>query len=168
MQPWETDLEYQSIIADIKDHPFLRDLAIFRQHFFSNRLLHSYEVSYKSYCIAKKLHLNYRAVARAGLLHDLFYYYPGEVHFSKGGHLRNHPYIAYKNACVVTTLSDMEKDIILKHMWLISWSLPRYKESFVVTFVDKYVAFTDVLKPSFSRVRQWARMKYDKAVKLVL
>ena len=34
---WEDDSEYMQIIADIKDHPFVTDLAYFKQHVHGNR-----------------------------------------------------------------------------------------------------------------------------------
>jgi uncharacterized protein len=147
---WEDDKEYMAIIADIKDHPFVTDLAYYKQHVHGNRLTHSYLVSYMSYRLAKNLNWDYRACVRAGLLHDLFYYVPSEVTFSKGSHLRNHPKIALMNARIVTALSDVEEDIILKHMWLATPEFPKYKESYLLTFVDKYIATEDFVKPSLA------------------
>ena len=37
-------------------------------------------------------------------------------------------------------LTDKEKDIIVKHMWPLSPWMPRYKESFTVSMMDKYCA----------------------------
>lgn len=155
---WERDPEYMAIIDDIKDHPFVADLSLFPQHVNGNRQTHSYMVSYYSYRITKSLGWNYRAVARAGLLHDLFYYKPGDLDFSHGNHLRNHPKIALINARLVTDLSAMEEDIIIKHMWLATAAMPKYKESFVVTFVDKYIAVDDFVRPSFSRMMKAFRV----------
>lgn len=149
---WEEDRDYLAEIADIKDHPFIQDLALFPQHVNGNRQTHSFMVSYYSYKIAKVMGWDARAAARAGLLHDLFYYTPGEVRFSKGNHLRNHPKIALINARLVTDLTPLEEDIILKHMWLATAAFPKYKESFVVTFVDKYVAVDDFVRPSFAKM----------------
>ncbi|WP_448668019.1 HD domain-containing protein [Aerococcus viridans] len=156
---WEDNQEYMQIIADIKDHPFVTDLAYFKQHVHGNRLTHSYLVSYMAYKVARSLGWDYKACARAGLLHDLFYYVPGEVTFSKGSHLRNHPKIALMNALVVTDLSSVEEDIILKHMWLATPHFPRYKESYLVTFVDKYIATEDFVKPSLANLSQRQIMK---------
>lgn len=149
---WEKDTAYLNEISDIQDHPFVESLAIFKQHVNGNRLTHSYLVSYYSYRLARKLGWDARACARAGLLHDLFYYYPGDVSFSNGGHLRNHPKIALINARLVTDLTPIEEDIILKHMWLATTALPKYKESYIVTFVDKYVAMYDFIQPSYAKM----------------
>jgi uncharacterized protein len=37
-------------------------------------------------------------------------------------------------------LNDIEKDIIVKHMWPLTFIPPKYQESLVVTFADKYVS----------------------------
>ena len=43
-------------------------------------------------------------------------------------------------------LNEVEKDIILKHMWPLTIRFPRYREAYIVTFVDKYCAIKEVLK----------------------
>jgi uncharacterized protein len=63
------------------------------------------------------------------------------------------------NALVVTDLSPVEEDIIFKHMWLATPHFPRYKESYVVTFVDKYIATEDFVKPSLANLSQREIMK---------
>ena len=57
--------------------------------------------------------------------------------------MKNHPAEALENARTVCALSPTEEDIILKHMWLVSPALPRYRESFIVTFVDKGCALRE-------------------------
>src|SRR5699024_19756 len=135
------------------------DLAKFQQHVHCMRSSHSYLVSYLSYKVARAVGWVFKVCARAGLLHDLFYYVPGEVTFSKGTHLRNHPKIALINARVVTDLSPGEEDIILKHMWLATTHFTRYKESYVVTFVDKYIATGDFVKPRLANLSQKKMMR---------
>ena len=72
----------------------------------------------------------------------------------KGSHNFVHPQLAVENASTITELSDLEKDIILKHMFLCTTTgLPRYKESFVVTCVDKYCAISEVANPTREKVK---------------
>ena len=112
---------------------------------------HSLFVSYMSYVVCKKLGWDYSSAARAGLLHDLFLYdwKKGDKH--EGLHGFTHPREAYKNAeelCRLheqeDSLNDIEKDIILKHMWPLGKSMPKYKESFVVCIADKVCAFAEI------------------------
>ncbi len=56
-------------------------------------------------------------------------------------------------------LSQVEEDIILKHMWLATPHFPCYKESYVVTFVDKYIATEDFVKPSLANLSQKKMVK---------
>ena len=76
------------------------------------------------------------------MLHD-FYFYDWRnkgVEGQKKFHLMRHPGIALKNASDIFELNDLEKDIIKKHMWPVTAVPPKYKESFIVTCVDKYCA----------------------------
>ncbi|MCA9766742.1 MAG: HD domain-containing protein, partial [Carnobacterium sp.] len=71
---WKQDLEYVALIEDLLDREEVKKLKNYTQHHFTTRLEHSISVSYLSYRIAKKYGLDTRSTARAGLLHDLFYY----------------------------------------------------------------------------------------------
>lgn len=153
---WYENNDYVNIVQDLLDTKEVLALDDFVHHHYSTRLRHSIEVSYRSYLLAKKLHLDEVAVARAGLLHDMFYYDRKDVNFkNEGGHSYVHPRIALRNAERITTLSPKERDIIVKHMWGATKSFPRYKESYVVTFADKYVAIRDVTSPLLKRTRKW-------------
>lgn len=136
-----------AIIQDLLKLPSVQSLQNYPQHHHSDRLTHSIHVSYRSYLIAKKLHLDYRAAARGGLLHDLFYYDWHYTTLSFRKHVRIHPKIALHNACKLTKLSRKEKDIIVKHMFGYTFRLPRYAESYIVSFVDDYEAIADFTHP---------------------
>lgn len=56
-----------------------------------------------------------------------------------------HPGFALKNARELTTLSKMEEDIIIKHMWPLTIRPPRYRESFIVSMADKYCATWELI-----------------------
>ena len=135
--------EYAEIVKDIVgNREFLRLKEFF--HHNSSIYEHARIVSYLSYRICKYLDLDYTAAARGGMLHDFFTYdwrnhdvpdLPREKF-----HGLEHPRIALENSLKHFKLNDMEKDIIIKHMWPLTFFPPRYKESFIVTFVDKYVS----------------------------
>ena len=55
---WCNDREYMSYVGELLERPEVLALDNFTQHHFSTRLEHSIAVSYESYKIAKKLHLN--------------------------------------------------------------------------------------------------------------
>lgn len=149
---WQDDSEYVSYIEDLLESDEVQRLADFTQHHFTTRLDHSISVSYTSYKLAKKMNGDARATARAGLLHDLFYYDWRTCKFSQGTHAYVHPRIAVQNAEKLTELSDLEKDIIIKHMWGATLAPPKYKESYIVTLVDKYCAIKEVVGPTFDSI----------------
>lgn len=103
--------------------------------------------------LQKKRDLDYRAVARAGLLHDLFFYDWRTTKFDLGSHAFVHPRVALRNAEKITTLSPVEKDIILKHMWGLTLARPKYEESVIVSLVDDYEAVREFMNPFRTKVK---------------
>ena len=157
-EKWREDEEYMSYVEDLLETEAVKKLANYTQHVHSTRLEHSISVSYYSYLLAKKWGGNAKATARAGLLHDLFYYDWRTTKFDEGTHAYIHPRIAVKNAEKITELSDLERDIILKHMWGATIAPPKYKEGYIVTFVDKYCAVKEAAQPMSASVRKrWQR-----------
>lgn len=146
---WQQDQDYMALIADLIENKDLLKMDDITHHHYTTRLTHSIFVSYVSYRIAKKMNLNVRAVARAGLLHDFFHEGREEIAAMElGSHNCVHPKIAVENAEKITPLNELERDIILKHMFLCSKvGMPRYKESMIVTCVDKYCAIYEVSQP---------------------
>lgn len=151
-QKWSDDQEYLDCVQDLLAQPAVQKLADYTQHHHSTRLDHSISVSYRSFLLGKKWHLNTRALARAGLLHDLFYYDWRVTKFSLGTHAFIHPRIALRNAEKLTDLSDMEKDIIIKHMWGATLGMPKYKETVMVSLVDDYAAVDEYLMPQLHKL----------------
>lgn len=135
--------EFLEIIDDIINNEKFQDLEHYKHHYLYTRLEHSISVSYYSYLVCKFLHLDYISVARAGLLHDLFFYDCESPETRPKHHMKNHSKIALKNAKNIFDLNNKEQDIILKHMWPITFSPPHYLETLIVTFVDKYCAFRE-------------------------
>ncbi|WP_057002390.1 HD domain-containing protein [Agrilactobacillus composti] len=161
---WQNDSEYVALVSDLLQRDEVLKLAEFTQHYYSNRLEHSIHVSYRSYLLGKKLNLNTRALARAGLLHDLFYYDWRNTKFDLGTHAYVHPRIALRNAEKLTDLTPMEKDIIIKHMFGATLALPKYKESWVVTLVDDYCALEEVGDPLYHRAAAKIKRRFGVSI----
>ena len=78
------------------------------------------------------------------MVHDLFLYNWRERQPDrKGLHAFTHPRTSYENACKIMEINDLQKDVILKHMWPLTIKLPKYKESYILTLVDKYCALSE-------------------------
>lgn len=146
--------EFYDIINDIYKHEEFMKLKRYFHH-NSSIYAHVRDVSYFSYRACKYLKLDYRSAARGALLHDFFLYDwrhhdEPDLHRDKY-HGIEHPRIALANAEKYFALNDVEKDIIVKHMWPLTLLPPRYKESYIVTFADKYLSskeFIDEFKRS--------------------
>ncbi len=136
--------EYQDCICDLAQNQIIYLLGDFVHHRNVSRLEHCIHVSYHSYLICKKWGLDYESAARGGFLHDFYFYDSHTTKPEKGIHCFSHPVIALKNALEHFTLNEIEKDIIVKHMWPVTISRPKYKESYVVTLMDKYCATMEV------------------------
>lgn len=154
---WQQDQEYLTLVGDLLDQPAVQKLANYTQHHHSDRLQHSISVSFDSYKLAKSMHLDYKSVARAGLLHDLFYYDWRTTKFNLGSHAFIHPRVSLRNAEKITPLNDMEKDVILKHMFGATLALPKYRESLLVSLVDDYEAEHEFFGPLRQKVDGWFR-----------
>lgn len=135
--------EFYLHISDLLENETVQQLDNYIQHFCFSRLKHSLDVAYCSFFIARLLGWDARSAARGGLLHDLFLYDLHDENYDGKGHATNHPKIALANAQQITALNRVEENIILRHMWLITLIPPRYKEGYIVTFVDKYCAFCE-------------------------
>ena len=139
--------EFEQIIMDMKENEIVQKMKDYRQHYDTSCYEHCLNVSYISYKICKKTKLDYVAVARASMVHDLFLYdWRKRQDGRKGLHGFTHPKTSLENAKKLFELSEKEEDIILKHMWPLTLKFPKYKESWVVTCVDKYCA----IKESFN------------------
>ena len=140
---WQ-DKEYMVLIVDLLQHEKVQKMKQFRQHYQINCFDHCLLVSYNTYLICKKLKLDYIAAARAGMLHDLFLYdWRKRENGRKGHHAFTHGKTACEQALTFIELNDKEKDIIVKHMWPVTLALPKYKETFILSFVDKYFAIAE-------------------------
>ncbi len=135
--------KFLEIINDILTNKSIQNLKLYKHHYAYTRLEHCLSVSYYTYVICNFLHLDYKSAARAALLHDLFFYDCEDKISRPKNHIKNHPKIALENANKLFNLNKKEQDIILKHMWPLTFSPPKYLESFIVTVVDKYCAFKE-------------------------
>lgn len=130
------------ILHIITDEEFL-SLSQFVHHHWTNRLMHSMNVSYVSWLIAKKCRCDTKIAARAGLLHD-FCPYDFHMETPTGEHqLLFHPKIAAENSVMKFGVNQREFDAILTHMFPFG-PLPHNKEAWIITLADKLCAFMEV------------------------
>lgn len=135
---YEADADYMATVQALMTHPRVLEMSAYPHHGKVDCLSHSIDVSYTAYQIGRILKLDFVALARGGLLHDLYLY---DWHIKgdrRGLHGFTHAKNAYHNAKDLIDLTDKEKDMILKHMWPLNASLPKYKETFILMVADRY------------------------------
>ncbi len=156
----ENEQEFFKIIGDIYNTNEFQSMADFIQHADITRLQHIMSVAYMSYTLAKEKGLDYVKAARGAMLHDLFYYdwhVPGDGSHRLHGY--RHPGFALKNARALFTLSEMEENIIKRHMWPLTPTPPKFKESWIVCLSDKYCAHQETaVRLSKSKKEKFRRL----------
>ncbi len=142
-------IEFKDTLEDIIKNRTVQKMKNNVQHGDTSCFEHCMNVAYYSFILCKKLHLDYISAARGGMLHDLFLYnwrkHEQDVEL-EGLHAFVHPKIALRNSLELFELNKIEKDIILNHMWPLTIRPPRYIETYIITFVDKYCAINETLK----------------------
>ncbi len=153
--------EYYGYIKDLLDNEQVNMMKEFRHHYSTTCFQHCLNVSYYNYLICRKLRLNSKKAARAGLLHDFFLYDRRKTTKKQGekAHGFRHPAIALDNAKIHFNIDKREEDIILKHMWPLTLKMPRYAESYVIVCVDKYIAIIELSQFVIDKVKGKFRRK---------
>lgn len=132
--------------SDILNSKNMEKQKGFIQHGDVSVYEHSLRVAYLSIKIVSKFHLrvNMRSLIRGALLHDYFLY---DWHIKDKSHRLHgftHPKTAFKNAKKEFKINDIEKDIIIKHMFPLVVIPPVYLESYIVTIADKISATKEI------------------------
>ncbi len=151
------DNEYYLIINHILNNDEFKKIGKCYHH-GTTRLDHSLRVSYYSYIITKKLNWDYESTARAGLMHDFFYNENGGITKEGVKSTFTHNKEALYNSEKYFGLNYKEKDIIEKHMFPINAKPPRYKESIVVSIIDKLVALVEFKRKIKINIIVWSML----------
>lgn len=156
-----SDTEFINIIKDLLDNDTVKQMKNYRQHYETSCFDHCLIASYYCYKYCKKFNLDYISCCRAAMVHDLFLYdWRKKQDDRKGLHAFTHARTAYVNASKILTLNEKQTDIILKHMWPVTLSLPKYKESYILTIVDKYCALNESYQELYNRFCQKKIFRY--------
>lgn len=107
------------------------------QHGSTTVLDHSIKVAYLSCMLAVKFNIevDFESLIKGALLHDYFLY-DRKDNLHEGFHGFTHPRVALKNAREDFEINKVEADIILRHMFPLTITPPRYNESWVVCLAD--------------------------------
>lgn len=95
-----------------------------------------------------RVHVDERALVRGALLHDYFLYdwhVPDKSHRLHGF---THARRALENAERDFVLGEIERNMILTHMFPLNLRPPKYRESVILCLADKICATRETLSPS--------------------
>lgn len=85
------------------------------------------------------------SMTRGALLHDYFLYdwHKCKLYQLHGYH---HPKIAFENSKKDVELNEVEKDVIIHHMFPLTLPPPKSREGFIVSCADKICSLFETLK----------------------
>lgn len=142
--------EWYSIVEPILLSEEYLKRKSFRHHGDTSVYDHCVKVSKYSYRVAKRLKLDYRGAAIAGILHD-FYVTPWQDTVIKQPFFQKHGFTHAADALINSQiyysdyLNDAIENAILRHMFPLNFRPPKCKIGYVVTLCDK-CASLDFLK----------------------
>lgn len=136
--------EFQEIVKDILNNQDFQKLDSELHHGIS-RYGHSLRVAKSAYKLAKKLHWDYIDVTRAALLHD-FFFDEQLKDYNNAQTWCKHPEVALLNASQYFELSERQQNAIVSHMFPSCKVMPKFKESWLITCVDKGVSFYEMYR----------------------
>ncbi len=144
-------LEFCNLIDNIINNDNFKALDNELHHGIS-RYDHSIRVAKATYFVGKRLHLKkLEETVIAAVLHD--YYLDKDLgEFNAKEKLKEHPIAACENAKRDFNVNDFQQNIIKTHMFPICKELPKYKESYLVSTMDKCVAAYEMYKFKFSLI----------------
>ena len=109
-----------------------------------------------------KIASDFRRIARAAILHDLYYYDWHDKAWWHRPHGYKHPRFALNNARkLYPEISKFEENIILRHMWPLTVIPPATKAGYIVSLADKYCATRELLRADFKHFSK----KFDENIK---
>lgn len=149
--------DYYECVKDLLNDCHIRQLDNIIHHCCTSRFQHSLNVSYYNFRLCRFLRLDAKSAARAGLFHDLFFFdhrecdeysqphKAGQIFGKRLMSLFRHPSEALCNACELYSVNPTEADMIVNHMWPLTFRMPRRRETLVITLVDKFCAVAEVM-----------------------
>lgn len=137
--------EFNSLIEDITNNKQFNKLNKELHHGIT-RYEHSMRVAKWTFKICNFFKIDGKnEVTRAALLHD-FYINNDLVSSSGAAKLGEHPTKALENSLKYFSLNEIQQDIIKTHMFPCNLDVPKYKESWLVSGIDKAVSTYEMLR----------------------
>ena len=131
-------------------------------------LLHTIAVAYYSERLAGRFSARRNELIRGALLHDYFLYDWHDGLPERRVHGFTHPSAALRNALDDFELTEVEKDIIKKHMFPLTLTPPKYRESWAMCVVDKACSVYEVFaKNAYPKLKSLLKTNNSELYNLV-
>ena len=135
---------FDSCIQDIVTNEQFNKLKTELHHGIT-RYEHAYRVAKWTHIIGEIFKMkNNVNTTRAALLHD--FYVNDDLTGNGPQRLGRHPEVALNNSLKYYELDNIQKDIIKSHMFPCNLTVPKYKESWLVSMIDKTVGTYEMLR----------------------
>lgn len=135
----ENEEEFLAILQEVQRESRFGETKQYIQHGITSVYRHSLAVAYYSCYLAEHFHVKVRKkdLIRGALLHDYFLYDWHEKSSDHRLHGFRHPNRALRNAAREFDLTQVEVDIIKRHMFPLTPIPPTHRESLLVCLADK-------------------------------
>lgn len=140
---------FLNLTGDLLKDDTVKSMKQYHHHKSVTTHFHSLFVAYTVFKMCERLQrTDEREVVRAALLHD-YYLYEWYTEKHEEYHIWYHPKQAVKNIEKhFGTLSDMQRNMILSHMFPTCVELPKSAGAWLLTAADKRCAVADYMKLS--------------------
>ncbi len=157
------DNRFMEIARPIIEHDEYQQMRYLKHH-DKSVYEHSLMVAYHAYKMAYKNDLDWVSTIRGALLHDFFLYkfkkcFSLRIISDSIQHAIVHPIIAFDNAKQFFDLNEKEENIIKGHMF--PFGLPKSKEAWIVSYVDKYLATFEYTQNLKRRSKKKSQVAYN-------
>ena len=138
--------KYVELTGDLLSDDLVKSMKTYRHHGEISTHYHSVYVSYNVLKACERIKADHeREIVRAALLHD-FYLYEWYTEKHSENHIYYHPKESVKNIeSHFGELSDLQRNMILSHMFPTAKTMPHYLGSWLLTLTDKRCATLDYL-----------------------
>ena len=146
-------IEFYKIIEPIIIEKEFQRRKEYPHHINESVYEHVIRVSYDCYKIGKRLGMDYKALTIAGLLHD-FYEKPWQYSNEKKPFFQKHAFTHAKEAVVnskkyfgTDIITSKVESIMITHMFPLNKKIPRNREAWLLTLIDKADSIDFILHP---------------------
>ena len=146
-------IEFYKIIEPIIIEQEFQRRKEYPHHINESVYEHVLRVSYDCYKIGKKLGMDYKSLTIAGILHD-FYEKPWQYSNEQKPFFQKHAFTHAKEAVVnakkyfgTDVITSKVESIMITHMFPLNKRIPRNKEAWLLTLIDKADSIDFILHP---------------------